>query len=131
MIFRRFPNYASEFPKVWSGFYNPVAYAQEMEKQNVFTSAPGAFDPSTPPPTLLEEYPDNFVPQQPPLYGLQNSTSSLMDVNSAFPTGNYVLNHFSLKDDNLYENLAILCFILFLLRLAGYLLLIYKTNQKR
>lgn len=102
-----------------------------MEKRNVFTSTPVAFDPSTPPSTMLEDYPDNFAPQHPPIYGLHNSTSSLLDMNSAFPTGNYVLNHFSLKDDNLYENLAILCFILFLLRLAGYLLLVYKTNQKR
>ena len=61
LIFKRFPNYAAEFPKVWTGFYNPVAYAQEMEKQNAFASTPVPFDPSTPPSTLIEDYPGSFV----------------------------------------------------------------------
>jgi hypothetical protein len=117
------PTYAAEFPKVWSGFYNPVAYAQLLERQNHFGS--GADDLSS----------DDLGYGH--LSGLGGNrtgspqSSSLLETNKAFPTGSFVLNHFELDDTILWENLVILIGILLFLRIIGYILLILKTNQRR
>ena len=138
-MFRRVPTYAAEFPKVWSGFYNPVAYAQMMEQRNLFSSTPGAGGAVEVDGTGVDGGnedvpPDAFEHLDPQNYHNHTNgsgSSSLLDANKAFPTGSFVLNHFELEDTHLWENLLILICILFLLRIVGYILLIYKTNQRR
>ncbi|XP_053201356.1 ATP-binding cassette sub-family G member 1-like [Panonychus citri] len=58
---------------------------------------------------------------------LPSSSSSPDQVTSS----SLILNHFSLKDDYLWQNIAILIASLTLLRLLAYFILMYKTNERR
>lgn len=120
------PTYAAEFPKVWSGFYNPVAYVQQMETSN--SNGAGGLVNDVTSGDVAYGYLNDAINNN---HTASPHSSSLLEANKAFPTGSFVLNHFELNDTILWENLIILVGILLFLRIVGYILLILKTNQKR